>query len=209
VLARRRNAVVAVAWVLLADLVYYAATTVPIDFYLTPHNSLVWGTRSLAVLAVGLALAALWKGLPALRERWWLGALAGALVLVAIVVPSLWADRQYVYGFPAYKYRNTMVAIGPVVDGQVTAGYWSWGMQLYNTSQPQLPGAMYYGFSEPQYVAALVRFFQEGRATSLFAYTTPAYQTKLSGLGFKLADTYDMNLPSSMMMGRYVYVGRP
>jgi hypothetical protein len=209
VLARRRNMVVAIVWILLAGGLYVAATRIPIHFYLTEHNSLVWGTRALAVLAIAIVLAALWRGVPSLRQRWWLGAVAGVLVLAAIVVPSAWADRQYVYGHPTYKYRDTMIAIGTQVDGRVTAGYWSWGMQLYNTSVPQLAGAMYYGFTEPQYVAALTRFFQEGRATSLFAYTTPAYQTKLSGLGFKLVGTYDMNLPSSMMMGRYVFVGHP
>lgn len=210
VLARRRNMIAAIACGIVTAYLYLAATGVlraPVCFYLTPHSSVAWGTRSLVLLAAGLVLALLWQARASLRSRWWVGAVAAGLVLAAIAMPALWADRRYVYGHPTYKYRDMMITIGTYVDGRVTAGYWSWGMQLYNTSDPQLPGA-YYGITKSQYAAAMVRFFDEGRASYLFDYSAPRESAKLAALGFKLLESYDMNLPRGIKMGRYVYAGR-
>lgn len=207
VMARRGRMVLVAVWLVVAGCLFLAATS-NLDskeiWYVTPLASIRWSTRGLALLIAGLVFASF-------SSRRWPAVIAGLLVLAAVLVPSAWADRQFVYGHPTYKYRDAMIEIGKDVNGKVTAGFWSPAMQLYNSSDPQLSRVVH-GSTVDEYLVVLVRFFEEGRATSLFAYAAPEDVLRLSWLGFKLVDTYDMNLPdypAPRIMGRYVFIGRP
>ncbi|MDO8963857.1 MAG: hypothetical protein Q7W30_05115 [Coriobacteriia bacterium] len=202
--SRRRHLIIGGAWLAIVVTLFLGATAIagtPADWYLTPAKSLAFSRVGLVALVIGLALAYV-------PSRPWTGLVAGGLVIAALILPSVWADRQYVYGFPTTAYRDTLIRLGSVIDGRVTAGHAAWSMQFYNTSDPQLCG-YYYGVSKSEYERALVRYFKEGRASALFTYSDEVSRASLQSLGFSLVETYDMNLPRRKMMGRYEYVGGP
>jgi len=116
----------------------------------------------------------------------------------------LYADAAFIYRHATFTYRDAQIQVRPVVDGQQTAGGWSFGMQLYNTSRPVVNG-YFYGMSRSDYERNVVRMFAEGRASSLFEYVDDETRTQLESLGFRVADTYDILLPRGQILGRYVF----
>ena len=132
-------------------------------------------------------------------------ALAGMAVIgLAVLAPLLYVDAAFVYRHPTFTYRDAQIAVRPDIDGQQTAGGWSFGMQLYNTSRPVVNG-YFYGMSRSDYERNLVRVFAEGRATSMFDYVDDPTRAPLESLGFRVVDTYDILLPRGKVLGRYVF----
>lgn len=123
---------------------------------------------------------------------------------LAVLAPLLYADAAFIYRHPTFTYRDAQIQVRPVVDGQQTAGGWSFGMQLYNTSRPVVHG-YFYGMSRSDYERNIVRMFVEGRASTLFDYVDEPTRTQLESLGFRLIDTYDILLPRGKILGRYVF----
>jgi len=145
-----------------------------------------------------LGLVAGWR-----RPR--LARIAGAALVTAMLVPLVVLDVRYVFTDVRTTYRDAMIAAGPDVNGEVTAGGASYAMQLYNSSRPVLQGYVF-GMTVPEYERAVVRYFAEGRATSMFAYADPG-STRWTDLGFRLVETYPIALPYGHVMGRFVYAG--
>jgi hypothetical protein len=166
-----------------------------------PHGSLL----ARIILVGGIAgIAALVAILLAPRPG--IVPLAAVGLALAIVAPLAYADVAFVYRRPTFSYRDAQIAVGPTIDGQVTAGSLSFGMQLYNSSRPVL-GAYSSRIPPAEYDAAVVRFFREGRATSMFSYVNPAARGRWESIGFRLIETYPTLLPQGDQLGRYVLAG--
>jgi hypothetical protein len=155
------------------------------------------------VLASGvLGLAALAVLLVTNRRR--LTGVALVALGVSMLAPLAYADLSFVYRRPTFTYRDAQIAAGREVNGQVTAGSWSLGMQLYNTSRPVLnrfPSRI----PLETYREQLVRYEREYGAAALFDYVNPTSRTNLERLGFRLVETYAIKLPRGQRLGRYVF----
>jgi hypothetical protein len=127
------------------------------------------------------------------------------VLLLAMVGPLLAIDRRYVFTHVTADYRDAMVSVGALPDAEVTAvdGH---AMQLYNDSESVLQGNVF-GMTVPEYEAAVVRYFAEGRARWMFAYADDAGMARWGPLGFRVVETYPMRLPKGRILGRYEYVG--
>ncbi len=147
--------------------------------------------------AAAVTLVVAWRRRVAAR-------VAGVVLLTSMLLPLIYLDTVHVFTNVSTTYRDAMVKAGDTVDGQVTAGGLSFAMQLYNTGRPVLEGYPY-GMSMSEYQAAVVRFFQEGRATSLFSYADGSAADRWATLGFRLVERYPIELPKGQTMGRYVY----
>lgn len=130
--------------------------------------------------------------------------LCALALAAAMLAPSLYADWAFVIRQPTFTYRDAQIEARGAVDGQVTAGGLSIGMQLYNSSRPVLSG-YFVGQTRSEYEADVVRLFDEGIATSMFAYVDPQTRGGWEALGFRLIDTYAILLPRGQQLGRYVY----
>jgi hypothetical protein len=150
----------------------------------------VVGVAAIAIVAVARRIRIVLPGMAAMG--------------LAVLAPLLYADVAFIYRHATFTYRDAQIQVRPVVDGQQTAGGWSFGMQLYNTSRPVVNG-YFYGMSRADYERNVVRMFTEGRASSLFEYVDDATRTQLDSLGFRLVDTYDILLPRGQILGRYVF----
>jgi hypothetical protein len=129
----------------------------------------------------------------------------GAVALgLAVLAPLLYADWAFVYRQPTFTYRDAMIEVRDVVDGQVTAGGWSFGMQLYNASRPVLSG-YFLGQTRSEYERNVVRMFADGLATSMFDYVDPETRGAWEALGFRVVDTYRIILPRGQQLGRYEF----
>lgn len=129
---------------------------------------------------------------------------ASLVLLAAILGPLASLDRAYVFENVSTTYRDAMTAAETSVNGEVTAGGLSFAMQLYNTGRPVLEG-YFFGITKQAYETAVVRFFAEGRATSLFDYADGPTPGHWASLGFRLVETYQIVLPKGHTIGRYVY----
>ncbi len=129
---------------------------------------------------------------------------AGLLLVTAMLGPLLLLDARHVVAGPTTGYRDAMISIRPIVDGKVTAGAWSFAMQLYNTSRPVLQGYLF-GTTLEEYEQALVRYVTEHDTAATFAYADEEAQDWLRRLGFVLEETYAIPLPKDRVMGRYRY----
>ncbi len=167
-----------------------------ISYRVGPAGKLIVAGALVGVVAI-VALLAGWRRVVVAR-------VAGVVLLGAMLVPLLYLDRAHVFAHVRTTYRDALIEVRPVVDGQTTAGSLSFGMQLYNTGMPVLEGYVY-GMTRAEYEAAVVRFFEEGRATALFSYATGESLARWTNLGFRLVETYDMVLPKREVMGRYVF----
>ena len=160
------------------------------------------GTLLVGGAIVGLAalvvMIAGWRRPPVAR-------VAGIVLLLAMMGPLLAIDRRYVFTHVTTDYRDAMVSVGALPDAAVTAvdGH---AMQLYNDSESVLQGNVF-GMTIPEYEAAVVRYFAEGRARWMFAYAGDAGIARWAPLGFRLVETYPMRLPKGRVLGRYEYVG--
>jgi hypothetical protein len=164
-----------------------------------PHGSLL---ARIVFVAGGVGVAAL-IALLVLRRPAFVTAATAALCL-AILAPLLYADAAFVYRRPTFTYRDAQIAVGRTIDGQTTAGGWSFGMQLYNTSRPVL-SEYTSRIEKAGYDEAVVRLFREGTASSLFDYVDAKTRSRWESLGFRLADTYAIILPRGQHLGRYLF----
>ena len=164
----------------------------------------VGGIGTVLVGAAIVGLAALVVMLAGWR-RPLVARVAGAVLLLAMVAPLVAIDRRYVYTNVTTAYRDAMVSVASLPDAEVTAvgGH---AMQLYNDSRSVLQGYVY-GMSIPDYEAAVVRYFAEGRARWMFSYADDAGKARWEPLGFRVVETYPMRLPKGRTLGRYEYVG--
>lgn len=144
---------------------------------------------TVCLLLLVASLGALW-----LTRRWtqiFVAAAAAALILpgAALSVQRLFLDATY-------HYRDAMVAAAPLLDGHVTAGGFSYGFRLYNTSQPVLNPYQYqYSASGiAEYNADLSRLFSEG--ISRRSVAVPDSVTLL-GLGLRPAAIYFIHAKGS------------
>lgn len=138
-------------------------------------------------------------------SRWPVVTRIGAGILaVAVLAPLLYADWAMVYRDPTFTYRDAQIEVRDVVDGQVTAGGWSFGMQLYNGSRPVLSG-YHLGQTKSEYEQDVVRMFAGGLATSMFDYVDTKTRSGWEALGFQVVDTYKIVLPRDQILGRYVF----
>lgn len=165
-----------------------------------PADGSVLAAVVAAAAVVGVVAIAIVAGTR--RNR--LALVAMAAFGLAVLAPLLYADAFFIYRHPTFTYRDAQIQVRPDVDGQQTAGGWSFGMQLYNTSRPVMHG-YFYDMSRSEYERNLVRMFAEGRATSMFDYVDDPTRTTLEALGFRVVDTYDIVLPRGKILGRYVF----
>jgi hypothetical protein len=161
------------------------------------------GTLLLVGAVVGVAavvvLVAAWR-------RPGLARVAGAVLVLAMIVPLVALDGRYVYTRVTTAYRDAMISVGSLPDAEVTAGSGSYAMQLYNDSRAVLEGYVY-GMTQAEYDAAVERYFAEGRARWMFAYADGETPARWAGRGFRLDGTYPIKLPKDHVLGRYEYVG--
>ena len=127
---------------------------------------------------------------------------ASAALLVCLIAPGAALAVTYVYGHPAYTYRQAMKAAAPDVDGQVTAGGLAYSMRLYNTSVPVLSG---YLPDPAAYWREMRRLAAQHIAVGTFSYTDRKDRRRLAAAGYVLVQTYDipLALPSMGRFGRY------
>jgi len=131
---------------------------------------------------------------------------AGAVLLLAMLLPLAAVDARYVFTDVTTTYRDAMISVGALPDNAVIAGGSSHAMQLYDGSRAVLQGNVF-GMTVSQYEAAVVRYFAEGRARWMFAYADQASLTRWTALGFRVVQTYPIPLPKDRIMGRYEYAG--
>jgi hypothetical protein len=193
---RRWRLMAAGVWLVVALAITLLETPLrPVPAHGTVLAMIVAGAGVVGVVAIAIVAVARRIGivLPAM-----------ATIGLAVLAPLLYADAAFVYRHATFTYRDAQVEVRPVIDGQLTAGGWSFGMQLYNTSRPVVNG-YFYGMSRSDYEHNVVRMFAEGRASSLFAYVNAGTRSHLESLGFRLVDTYDILLPRGQILGRYVF----
>lgn len=164
----------------------------------------VGGIGTLLVVGAVIGLAALVVMIAGWR-RLLVARVAGVVLLLAMVGPLVAIDRRYVFTHVTTAYRDAMVSVGSLPDAEVTAvdGH---AMQLYNDSESVLQGNVF-GMTIPEYEAAVVRYFAEGRAHWMFAYADDAGMARWMPLGFRVVEIYPMRLPKGRTLGRYEYVG--
>jgi hypothetical protein len=199
VLADRRRLIAMAGW--LVGAMFVTAQATPLG--LVPSSELLLGR---IVVVAGIAGIAAIGGLVAalLISRRTFALIATGALGLAILAPLLYADARFVYRHPTFTYRDTTIAIGATINGQVTAGGWSTAMQLNNTSR-SIVSPYFYQPSLAVYEADLVQVLRSGLATSMFAYADTTTRAHLESLGFRLVETYPMILPLGKTMGRYVY----
>ena len=193
---RRWRLIAAGVWLVIALAITLLETPLrPVPAHGSVLATIVAGAGVVGVVAIAIVAVTRRMGivLPAL-----------AAIGLAVLAPLLYADAAFVYRHATFTYRDAQIQVRPVVDGQQTAGGWSFGMQLYNTSRPVVNG-YFYGMSRSDYERNVVRMFAEGRASSLFDYVDDRTRTQLESLGFRVADTYDILLPRGQILGRYVF----
>lgn len=126
-----------------------------------------------------------------------------ALAIVALAVPNLYLASHFVFANPSFGYRDAMIAAGRDIDGKIVAGGLSYGMRLYNTSQPVMNG--YVWANDPTaYNWTWRRLFDEDVADSSFSYTDPKTQARMAEVGLYLEKEYSFRLPRGKFLGRYV-----
>ena len=192
---RRRRVVIAAAWLA----VVVGVTILGSSIRSVPHGALLVRIVAAATVIGVVAIVVVALSRPG-RIR-----VAGLAALgLAVLTPLLYADAAFLYRHPTFSYRDAMIEVRPVVDGQQTAGGWSFGMQLYNTSRAVVNG-YYYGMTRLEYERNVVRMFTDGLASSMFDYVDAKTRTHWESLGFRLVTTYDIVLPRGQRLGRYVF----
>ncbi|MEI7742467.1 MAG: hypothetical protein WCK58_01820 [Chloroflexota bacterium] len=129
---------------------------------------------------------------------------AAAVLMVSMLAPLASIDMRFVFTHVRTTYRDAMIESATVTDGRVTAGGLSFAMQLYGTSRAVLQGYVF-GMTTAEYERALVRYYREGRACCMFAYTDGTEGTRWTGLGFRLVRTYPIVLPEGRVVGLYEF----
>jgi hypothetical protein len=162
-----------------------------------PHGALL---ARIILVAGAVGVTALVALLIVRRPR--LTSLATVLLAAAIVAPLAYADVAFVYRRATFTYRDALVAATGPIGGSTTAGSLSFAMQLYNGSRSVLTGVT---VPAAQYEEDIVRFFREGGATSMYAYTDPKTRARYESLGFRLVETLPIVLPRGNLLGRYVF----
>ena len=148
------------------------------------------------LLLLVASLGALW-----LTRRWTQIFVAAAAA--AVILPGAALSAQRLFIDATYHYRDAMVAAAPLLDGEVTAGGFSYGFRLYNTSQPVLNPYQYqYSASGiAEYNADLSRLFSEG--ISRRSVAVPDSVTLL-GFGLRPGAIYFVDAKGSPYLVVYV-----
>ena len=196
-LGRRRPRVVAAAiWLVVALALTLLTTPLrPVPSHGSILAMIVLASGVVGAIAVGVLATVRWRPI----------ALAAIVAFsLAVLAPLTYADVAFVYRHPTFTYRDALIQVRPDIDGQQTAGGWSFGMQLYNTSRASV-NAYFYGVSRAEYERDVLRMFTEGLATSMFDYVDDATRTHWESLGFRVVATYDILLPRGQILGRYVF----
>jgi hypothetical protein len=191
-----RRSLAALLW--LGGSIAVAVAATPLGRSFPPTSNLA------RVVLLGGALGLVALGVLLASQRRTIQLAAGGALALAIIGPLIYTDLAFVYRHPTFTYRDAQAEVSRTIDGQVTAGAWSLGMQLYNTSEPVLnwfPSHL----STAEYWAAVVRYHEEYGAAGLFDYTSPAVRANLERLGFRVAETYGIILPRGLVFARYVY----
>jgi hypothetical protein len=99
-------------------------------------------------------------------------------------------ETQLLRGDATYDYRHAMMAAAPLIDGQVTAGAFSYAFRLYNTSVPVLNPYQYQysAAGRAEYEADTRRLISEGIASA--TVSVPGNSDTLVGYGLHAGATY-------------------
>lgn len=155
---------------------------------------------ALAGVAATVVLAISWRH--ARRAR-----ITGIVLLVAMLLPLVALDLRYVFTNVTTAYRDAMRSVASLPDHSVIGGS-GHAMLLYNDAKAVLQGNVY-GMTVSEYEVAVVRYYAEGRARWMFGYADGAGRARWTPRGFRLVETYPIDLPKGRILGRYEYIGRP
>lgn len=110
--------------------------------------------------------------------------------IAAVTLPGAALTAQDVFLDATFHYRDAMVAAAPLLNGQITAGEFSYAFRLYNTSEPFLAvnPSWYSARVRLKYNSDLTRLFAEG--TSKRTVSNPEASTKLLGFGMRPDATF-------------------
>jgi hypothetical protein len=122
---------------------------------------------------------------------------AAILAAAAVAIPGCAVSAQMLFRDATFHYRDAMKAAAPLLDGQVTAGDFSYAFRLYNSSVPVLNPYQYQysaaGLAE--YRADLERLFAEGVASR--TVSVPENASTLGELGLHPTSTFAIDAPQS------------
>ncbi len=125
------------------------------------------------------------------------------MAIAAVTLPGAALSAQRLFLDATYHYRDAMAAAAPLLNGQITAGGFSYAFRLYNTSEPVLNPYQYQYSARglAAYDAGLSRLFSERISRRSVAVPD---STELLGLGLHPGATYRVDTPRSPYLVVYV-----
>jgi hypothetical protein len=144
------------------------------------RQSGILGSRFVVLSAVCVLVLVIALGALMLSRR--RNAILVVAAISAVTLPGAALSTQHLFLDATFHYRDAMVAAAPILDGQITAGEFSYAFRLYNTSEPFLPvnPSWYSASVRSQYNSDLGRLLADG--TSSRTVSLPK-STRLLGLG--------------------------